>query len=326
MATQIDNDAKVYSDRAEGYAKPGVVRDSNGRIYVAHYTASNELEVQYSDDNGTTWSLDTSFDDSDIDYISMAVSNNNDLFVSYCSGVSSPVNLIIKRRSASLGTWSEVLSESVSTNPQQPLLCFNSIVNRLYIFWRGSSNNISCRYTSDYGTTWTDIISNTLPLGQLTTRLEDLDFKNSGVIGVRSYDPTYSRTFIFGSDGLYIEYEDQGINTTSGAQFIYDSNNNRYMILVVNTTIYLYRNGVSLATIGGLGKPGHCALGADNDNNVYYIYTKNDEKCYYRKYNAETASLEASEVALSSGDGLRPACEKHSIPLSTASHVAYFSD
>ena len=320
MATQIDNDAKVFGERASGYAAPGVVRDSDGRVYAAHYNESNQLEVHYSDDNGANWTLDTTFTESNMDYLSMVVSENDDVFVAFCEGTTSPVNLVIKKKDGVSSTWSEVLSESVSTDTQPPVLIYNRYNNRLFLFWV-TSTVLYNKYSDDKGSTWS---SNNSYTSFGATICTDGDYSTvDGYMGVWISHATYKQIIIWTPSGAFSTGVDANVPNGYGI-FAYDSSGNRYCGAGSTSFIRVYLNGFNVWN-GPDVKLGHYSIGIDNDDNVYVFYTKTDEKCYYRKYTNETDTW-SSETALTTGDGLRPACEKHPIPLSTSLHLTYFSD
>lgn len=329
MATQIDNDARVPAIRQSGYSRPGVARTSTGRVYVGHYNDSNQLEIHYSDDNGQTWTLDTTFTESNIDYLSLAISENDDVFVGFCEGTSNPTNIVVKKKDGSTGVWSEVLSEAVASISQQPILLFNKGNNCLYVFWALPGVGISNKYTTDKGATWSAVTdwADTSPSFLLDGDIRPTD--NLLAVLFCSNATNYTYVYLFNLDGTYnsrIHYNT--VVSDYGGAFGFLSDGSFFVVKSYYGGLRVIKNlntSISTDPTGAI-RAGHVALGVDNDDNVYIFYTKDsDEKCYYLKYNADTATW-GPVTALTVGDGLRPACEKHPIPLSTDLHITYFSD
>lgn len=333
MANQIDNDAKVFGERGSGYSSPGVIRTSSGRIYVGHYNLSGELEIHYSDNNGDTWTLDVTFTETDIDYLSFAVSSTDDVFVSYCQGNESPVNIIIKKRDSSTGTWSEILDEEVSSGPQQPILLYNNTNNRLYIFWCISGVSINSRYSDDNGSTWNAVNSANSSIYHV---LYSGDIRASDDMIILSFADSNlrSRVYLFNLSGTlapapYSLHYDTVYDSAAGGNKTVSLSDGTVFTAAIrdDNDMYVYFGSTRQDDVGAIPnvKLGNLSVGVDNSDNIYVFYTKTDNKCYYIKYDAGTSSW-VSEVELTTGDGLRPACEQHSIMGSSSLHITYFSD
>lgn len=334
MGNLINSTAKVFPNRSTGYAKPGVVRTSGGRLYVGHYNASGHLEIFRSDNNGQSWTLDETFTDAS-DYLSMAVDNLDNVYVAYCKGLVAPVDLVVHKRDNGTATWTEILSEEVDMDSQLPFIRFNPTSNYLFLIWYtldGSNNGtVTWKYSTDYGTSFSTAqeASSTFDNSHLLTSVNAQHQPSSGLIVVHLTRWGAAGRWTINSDGSAGSIS--GISSLHfsqsyyGASAVYDMNGVIYSIGVTDdSTTVIYRHTTSIGSTSAV-LHGNITCGVDGDNNAYFFYTKSaDNKCYCRKYTALTETL-GDEFAVSEGQGLRPTCEERSLPLSQSLHLTYFS-
>ena len=346
MAHLIDNDSKIITERAEGFGQPSIIRTSGGRIYTGHINDSGYLEIHYSDNSGVNWTLDTTFtDDTGIDMFSFAVSDLDDVFVTFSYATATDVyTLKVKKRDHTAGTWSEILNEtSIGSdsfaNQIKPGIVWNrgALLTRLHIFWCESfdENNINLKnkYTDNYGSSWSDGSDKTISGGRNDFLCSIDSIISSGNVVIWLKD-TYSGyridEYIFTSLGVY---SGERYDSNYGAQgvMVIDSNDNKwklyydpgyYRLSVWQNTVKEFEDIEGTDWI----KYGMLAIGCDGSDNIYIFYVKSgDEKCYYKKYDKGTDTW-GSETELTSGDGLRIGCEQHSLISSDVLHLVYYTD
>jgi len=358
MANLIDNDGKIITERAEGFGQPSVVRVSGGRIYVGHINDNGDLEIHYSDTDGSSWTLDDTFSsgsgNGDIDMFSFAVSDLDDVFVSYVFSTASDTYTIkIQKRDHTAGTWAEVLSEAgivSDTTVLKPLLAWNRkpSLTTLHMFYMykgvgAGSGTLGNKYSTNYGSSFSNGANKVITEGDFVYALDSIDtIASSGNVYItrRITDATTTaRAMIYNETGTYQSdtYIHDGSNKNQyGISMAIDSMNNRwylwfgqpfggnYMLKVmkneITESLSIY-NGGSQTYMKGAGM-----IAIDGSDNIYAIYIKlADEKAYYRKYDVGTDTWE-SEVALTTGDGLRVGFEQHSLVGSDKLHFTYYTD
>jgi len=335
MANLIDTDSKNIGERAEGFGFPGIIRDSNGRIYTGHITDSNTLEIHYSDNNGSTWNLDETFSlisgTSSIDMYSFTVSDQDDIFLTYSLNEGSDVyTLKVKKRDHTSGNWSEILEETSITSESiilHPLITWNRYEsNRLHVFWLGHTPSANAiiynKYSDNYGNSWTSGTNKTLDDNIRTISSLDTDPTNGDVYltEYNTVSETYPHLYKFSSVGVYQNVSNlEQTRDNFGLYVSIDSTGNRWIafygeknnwysgILLKNDEagiLFHYTSGTHAL------KKGMFSIGIDGVDNIYIFYTKPDGKAYYKKYDKDTETL-GDEVSLTVGDGLRVNCEQH---------------
>ena len=338
MANLIDTDAKIINARIEGYGHPSVIRTSGGRIYVGHVIAvSGDLEIHYSDNNGSSWTLNKTYDsgsgNGDIDMFSFAVSDQDDVFITYSYTTAPDVyTLKVQKRDYSLETWSEVLEVtniSHTTYKLAPKITWNRYEsNRLHIFWR-DVNTVKNKYSDNYGSSWID--GTNWALAATTEPLYNIDSDPTNGEIYQWHKRTSNSGYIkFSSVGVKNGLNDISVRFTHALSGLIDSNGDRwfasYRVDGATKRVDIYKNTVYTQNLyTGECKLGMVSIGRDGSDNIYVFYTKIDEKTYYRKYDKETSTWE-SEITLTSGDGLRIGCEQHTLIDSNELHLSYYID
>ena len=350
MANLIDNDAyELTPDRAGYSGYPNIVRDSNGRIYVAHVNISGYLEIHYSDNEGRNWTLDTTFtDDTDIRCPCLCIDSNDNLYISFTYVVTywTSFTAKVKKRTYATGSWSEIRSKT-----GQPSLDFfmksfiainrcSTYPDRLHFFWvysSGASDSIIANeYSDNGGSSWsatnTKLVNNCRIIGFALDTLAVngfiLFYTASNV--TPGGDTYYPRTYSYTHAGAYWDVREIATDM-EGLCGILDEDDYDWLIFITTTDVYVYKStlpGQAYAqslNFSEVIKPGSVCISTDESKNIYIFYTKNtDSNLYMRKYSNSESSWK-SEVALSSvSDGLNPSCEKRVLPGSEiVSHVYY---
>lgn len=357
MANLIDTDAKTIAERNEGFGHPSICRVSGGRIYTAHILDSGNLEIHYSDDTGSSWTLDTTFSPNsgniNIDMFSFVISDLDDIFLTYCEdeGLDYYTLKVLKRDHIS-GTWSEILEENTIQNVGtilQPLINWNRYEsNRLHIFWQrhldaaGSWEvDIYNKYSDNYGSSWTNggdypkVLEYNSDI-QCTSDI-DTDPVTGDVYILRYRTAAYIKLhqIKYNSIGTYQNNTDIGANLRKhyGAKIVITDTGDIWIAKYGEVSNWydaiIYKNGVQSLVFGNVQfsdsiKRGMFALGLDGDNNIYLFFTKSDDKAYYYKYDNDSSSW-GSETSLTAGEGLRIGSEKFSLIVSDKLHVVYYT-
>jgi len=351
----IDNNARIINERVEGFSQPAICETSTHRLYTAHITGLDTLEIHYSDDNGANWNLDKTFNiisgTISIGMFSFAVSDQDDIFLAYVLDEGSNYYTIkVKKRDYLTGDWSEILEETniesvpIKTKPQ---LIWNrrADLTRLHLFWidtsDGSSIDIYNKYTDNYGNSWTN--GGSYPYNTSTVNvLASIDSNlNTGDIYILCYNSSslgILKEGIFNSTGTETTFSNAGgVGNVDdkGASLAIDSSGNRWIVqyYIDDSTRYLkvWKNNVqSVELMSSSGSDlildGMTVLGIDASDNIFAFYTKEiDKKAYYRKHAQETSTW-GSEIALTTGDGLRINCQKHSLIGSNKLHTVFYAD
>ena len=357
MPNLIDTDAKIIYEREDGFAEHSVIRTSDGRIYIGHINTSGQLEIRYSDNGGTNWSLDTTFSppsgEGDIDMFSFAISDLDDVFLTYSFATDiDTYTLKVQKRDHSSETWSEVLSETslVSTGIiLKPLITWNrkSGLSRLHIFWLTHASGrspvyINNKYTDNYGSSWTNGTQRTHATDNYHYTIDSIDsnpLTSDIYLIVRLTNATFrGKMERWNYNGIFQSSADIVSSTNRnlfGHSLVIDNQGNRWIISFRegSGTYYfqVYKNettfSVDLITSGvsQTYKDMYC-IGSDASDNIYAFYTKkSDDKAYYKKYDEETSTW-SSEIALSSGDAFRIGCEQHSLVGNNKLHTSYYTD
>lgn len=347
MANQIDNDSKIISARVEGYGYPQIVRATGGRIYVTHFNDAGELEIHYSD-NETSWTLDETFFAGtaiDPDMPCLVAYSDGDIALAYSYSTGSDYTIKVHIRNHSTGNWTEV--KEVTSIPNnytvKPLLHINrnlsSRLHLMYIQNNGSSIDAKHYSTDNKGSSWASVVSSNLMsggVGSVYYRNYSLDSDAStGDLYLWCHSSNTGQGYInrFNSTGTYQSQLADSAGTFQGICGLITSGNKKWTAMIVYNDIRVYYNTSTYGTFGTQSLmfditdalDGHICMGSDGDDNLYLIYAKTDEKAYMRKYTADTATW-SSEIALTTGDGLRPSCEQHMLAGESAIHYTYYSD
>jgi hypothetical protein len=342
MANQIDTDAKIIGENDSGFGQNHVVTASDGRIYAGHVNDSNYLEIHYSDDGGSNWTLDnTTSEEVGDGFFSMCLSENDDLFVCFVTGSGTSYTVRIKFRDESDGTWSEVYSSArtVENSGEQPyaLITYNRYINRLHVFWTehpsGTALNIYSDYSDNYGSTWNGITTSwttgSYSTGNYIFRAFGLDTNPSNgnvhLLYTFEYFTDKANRMKFDSSGSELDDIDLTTTIVIGGGLAIDSSGNKYdLVYASDYDLHLYKNGVS-NTVYSTGsddlKRGMFDIGIDGQDNVYCFYVKeSDGKTYYKKYDGSSFGSE-TEVAT----GARIGCEQHALGSSVILNTVYFN-
>ena len=117
--------------------------------------------------------------------------------------------------------------------------------------------------------------------------------------------------------------------STHGGALAIDSSGNRLRFIKFacggDWFLDVHKNTSRILRMQGyIAKSGMLSLGIDGDYNVYIFYVKYSyEKCYMKKYNGSTWE---SEIAITTGDGLRPSCEQHSLLSASKLNFVFYTD
>ena len=356
MANLIDNDALIVNERVEGFGQSSIIRITGGRIYVGHVNNSGDLEIHYSDNAGSSWTLDTTFNEAqNIDMFSFTVSDLDDVFLTYSFATAADVyTLKVKKRDHTAGTWSEILNETSLDSAGvilKPLITWNrkALLTRLHVFWlthaTGSSSvYIDNKYTNNYGTSWTSgtQFNYTLSSDQFTVDTID-SLPSSGELYIlmrKTNVHNIAVQWVYNSTGLRTGQKNTAELANRwqyGNSSAIDSNGDTWLInfsreyYAGNYTLKVWKNETSLSltildSVSQTMIKGMLSIGIDGSDNVYIFYVKiADEKCYYRKYDAGTATW-GTEIVVTTGDGKRIGCEQHSLIGSAKLHLSYYTD
>ena len=347
MVNQIDNDSKIIGARVEGFGYPSIVRVTGGRIYVMHIINSGELEVHYSDNNGTSWTLDETFTEANsIDMPCIVAYSDTDIAVAYSFSTATNVYTIkVKMREHAGGTWSEIYNATAlaSTYIIKPSLTVNkNIITRLHLMYiTNDGTDIGIRHdkTDDKGSSWVGITTKNLYSGTNSYyyRNYSLDSDLSSGDLYFFYHETrlnYFNAYRYNSSGVYQSI----INFSANAPFIggcgvVTSVNRKWFVTLISGYLRVYETLLTTGTLSTISLniiigvlDGHICCGVDGNDNLYVLYTKSaDEKAYLRKYDADSATW-GNEVTLTSGDGLRASCEQHILPGTEFMNYVFYSD
>lgn len=355
MSNLIASDSKVIGESYSGYGQNNLITISTGRLYAGHIQDSTGyLEIHYSDDGGSTWTLDyTGSVTIDSNAFSLCKSDLDDVYVCYWLGASSTSRTVnvLKRDHVAL-TWSSVKSLAITEFNSGELMgamChFNRLYTRLHVVmaYHNSGNYIGVYgiYSDDRGTTWSGITTIYQPYNTGVSQ-------NSYLWGVDS-SPLTGQLYILNANSADTQWNVLQCNYdySSPTRPIYDSVNNStgYLggAIVVDssgnywfTINYIwagpsYKAGVwkntsqslNLSPGSDLYFHGNFSIAADGQDNIYFFYVKRaDNKCYWNKYTKTSASW-GTEAALTSGDGLRLLCEQHSKPSSTKINYVFYTN
>jgi hypothetical protein len=338
MSTQIDTDAKVQGENTNGFGQRQVI-SVGSRLYAAHITETNDIEVHYSDTNGASWNLDMTFSGiTNPLEISLCKSELDDLFLMYRQGTASPIHFIIKKRDRTTGLWSEVRDESVSDSNTHGMIVYNGANNRLFLMWTISDGFVfKTRYSSDYGSSWSSGSGWSWGSGPTPGPLWGIDTDNVtgnmyAFADVPFFDP---QTIILNGNGDRTGSEAVRPPNTYGGGLVIDSAGNRWQMSYFETGgsyfLRVNKNNDSTASlevnygVTDALKRGMFSIGADGLDNIYIFYVKeSDGKCYYRKFDA-ASQIWGMETALTTGDGFRPSCEQHSLPSSDKLQIVFYT-
>jgi len=334
MANQIDTDAKVIAGDNYGFGHPAICRLSNTVMLAAHINQSDELEIHKSIDNGLNWTLKKSLPNASGCFNFVVINpsraaivyqkNNNEFEVWVDYGDAGE-------------NWSNKLDLTTGIlSNNKALLLYDSNLGRLHIIWQGTSYFYG-KYSDNNGVDWTIWTSSSL-----SDNLADVDINlSNNYIYVSHFYGATTNNYYYWYDSFGTYKGNTGNLGTAGNTY-YDKNlaidsaGNRYFAYVRNNTsggyekLEIHRNEGSATILfyPGVGVPiivkGSTSIGIDEDDNVYVYYTKtSDEKTYYRKYDAGTATWEA-EVELIADANVRINTEKHVLAGSNKLHFCYY--
>jgi len=341
MANQIDTDVEVRGENTKGFGQNKIVRVSGGRLYTAHLTDVYDVEVHYSDNGGTSWTLDNTFSETNARFISMCVSELGDVFVCYVIGSGTSHTVKVKKRDYSAGTWSEVLSEAltlyVSGSTTGVMICYNQGMNRLHAFWfwhvtSSSYIRISNKYSDNRGTSWTsgtdyDVESGAGPYALSIWGLDSSSVDSKVYCYIKNAKSNRHGIHRFNNVGVHDSWLYNRTYIPNGGASLVDSAGDFWQLYQDgNTECAIDKNGVRqklIASNAHYFDYGMCAIGEDGDNNIFIIYTKNSDGKLYKRSSEDTFT---DETALTTGAGDRPSCEQHSLGSSDELHYVYSSN
>jgi len=346
MAIQIDTDSKVQGEINDGFGQQHIVKTAAGRLYATHITDINDVEVHFSDDDGSTWTLDTTFSGlSGIRHLSMTKSEIDDIFLFIMTGTGSPTTFLVKKRDSGLGTWSEVRSESDTGQGGSLLfgmITYNRFINRLHLVWsfQGSNQVLRSIFSDDKGSTWSGITTvSTSTFGGSTSfwGLDSNPVNGNLHVFYKTGGNTLVKVLDFG--GVVISSRSiPDLGTVLGGGLVVDSSGNEFVIWYMETSggifeLRVEKNGVNilqdtsfLFTQDNI-KRGMMAVGIDGGDNIFIFYTREDTngKLHFKKFNAPTQTFDADQE-FTVNEGLRPSIEQHIATGSTKLNVIFYTD
>ena len=346
MSNQIDNDAKIIADSNWGFGGHKIVRNSSGHIYVVQINDSGYLELHKSTDDGDTWSNITTFNDAiTIIHPCIDVDGNDNVYITYCYGASSPYTMKLKKVTPA-NVITTPVTETIYFETKTPNSYVRAYDDTVHLVWIENTYDLSTesvdiisQISSDYGVSFSSNIDYNLTTTHLAMDeyqpIIGLDLDSSYNIAVAVYYPNYYHMIKFLPNGTFISDTQMtgALDATvqRGSDFVLNKNDEIWNAFFYYSSyqwrIKTYNDGshLNLAEIVTSFKPGNMVIGCDNDNNIYIYYTKTDEKLYLRKYISDTDTWEA-EVTVTTGDGMRPSCELHVLPGKSFIHYTFFSD
>ena len=343
MANLIDIDAQIFGENKSGFGQQHVKRLSNGDLYAVQINDASGIEIHKSVNNGTSWTIEQTYAAiTSPKHLTLASTENDDLFLSYIENASSPYNIVVKKRNFGTTAWSEVLSESVTTLSNAvpyAMLTFNGAVTRLHLVWinNNSGKLYNERHTDDKGSTWSTVVDTgssgfTFPVYLFGV---DTDINTGNIYLFLEYGISVKHTAKLSSSGAFDSIEGSITDQNDGACFAVDSSGNRYLLIYrffSGTSIYtleLYKNTVNIFTDNFSTTDtifeGMLSMGIDGDDNIHIFYTKkSDNKCYTRKWDSIGSSM-GSESAFTTGDGIRPSSEQRISSGSTKLNTIFYT-
>jgi len=336
MSQQISSNELIQAESAFGFGQHRVVETTSNVLFACQINSDNEIEVYTSSDEGSSWSIDTTFTGLTTPRkLSMCVSERGDIFLCFTNNSK---YIVIKRKHYSTGVWSEVLNyqqDGMTNGHLVPaLITYNRYINRLHVFWAmnnkagdNSYYNINNKYSDDYGDNWSNGTGYGSSSATVAPALWSIasDPVDGNVLVQYTYGSSdwavTTNTNEFTSAGVrvntwggnkvqYSHYIGVAISPEGVSydfQFYVRSGYNDKLIVREHTGISSYTSRLD-EDLGGQNilSSGEGCIASDGSGNIFIFYTKKtDLKCYYRKYDKLTTSW-TSETAVSSGEGRRP--------------------